>query len=77
MKQLKCRLFGCNWRYFFTCSDCYNKRTDIRICKCCGKVQHYMKIASLQKEEFVWMNMIGFTKFGAKKHWHMNKKATP
>ena len=74
MKQLKCRLFGCNWRYFFTDSDCYKERVDIRICKCCGKVQHYKKIVISLDGEFVWMNMIGFTKLGAKKYW--GEKAT-
>lgn len=67
MKKLICKLFGCNWKYFFSGSNYYNERTDVRVCKCCNKIQHYMKIVT---GEFIWMNMVGFTKLGAKKYWN-------
>jgi hypothetical protein len=71
MRKLFCKLFKCNWTYYFSNSDCYENRMDIRVCKCCGKVQHYKKISTFfPKSEFVWMNMIAFTKSGANKYWN-------
>jgi hypothetical protein len=72
MKKIICKFFGHNWKYFFTSSDYYSERTDVRICKCCGKTQQYKKISTLSEPEpkSIWMNMIGFTKFGANKYWN-------
>jgi hypothetical protein len=70
MRKLICKLFGHFWRYHFTPSDAHSKITDIRICKCCGKVQHHKQIASFNiSGEWVWMNMIEYTKQGALKKW--------
>ena len=74
MRKLICKIFGCQWKYLFNNSNSYHERTDIRICKCCGKVQHYMKIPniyipSIPKTEMVWMNMIEYTKLGAEQYW--------
>lgn len=73
MKKLLCKLLGHYWKYFFSISDSYSKRTDVRVCKCCGIAQHYKRIISFEnKEEYIWMNMIGFTKFGAKNYHGKN-----
>lgn len=70
MKTILCNLFGHWWKYFFTQSDSHSRRTDIRVCKCCGYAQHYKQIFSFNKPsgEYVWMNMIGYTKKGAKEY---------
>jgi len=74
MENIFCKIFGHSWRYLFTTSDFYNKETNIRICRFCGKVQHHKQIPSLKREgEWVWMNMIGYTKLGAKKRWNKSE----
>ena len=67
--DLICRIFGHSWTYFFTGSDCFNERVDVRVCKCCGKTQHYKKIPTTLKGEYVWMNMVQYTKKGAQEYW--------
>jgi hypothetical protein len=65
-----CSVFGHTWVYSFTCSDAHNKECNIRRCKVCGKLQHHKQIASFQPNgEWVWMNMISYTKLGAKNRW--------
>ena len=68
MKELICKIFNHNWKYCFSPSNAFHKRNDIRICKCCGKIQNWMTIPLLPESEDVWMNMIEYTKEGAKKH---------
>lgn len=72
MRKIICNIFGCNWKYFFTPSDSFIQRTDIRNCRCCGKTQQYKRIPTFsRKDEFVWMNMIKYTKSGAQKYWKL------
>ena len=72
MRKL-CNLFGHWWKYYCSPSDLHSSRTDIRICKCCGSVQHYKQIFLFsQKEEYIWIYMIGFTKKGAKDYHKTN-----
>lgn len=71
MKKALCNLFGHWWKYYFSMSDSHSKRADIRVCKCCGNAQIYKRCIPCmpeEKEEYVWMNMIGFTKKGAIEH---------
>lgn len=75
MKKIICTIFGCSWKYFFTVSDAYSKRTDVRICKYCGTPQYYKQLATItNKEEFAWVDMVGFTKKGAENYWDKKQK---
>lgn len=70
MRKIICKIFGCSWRYFFTLSDSYIQRVDVRNCICCGKTQQYKQLATFgDEDEFAWMTMVGYTKVGAEKHW--------
>lgn len=74
MRKIICKVFGCKWKYFFGLSDSYIQRVDIRTCRCCGNTQQYKQVPSFQREvEFVWMNMISYTKMGAQKYWKLKK----
>ena len=73
LKKLLCNLLRHDWKYFFTQSDSYTQRTDVRVCRCCENVQQYKRIISFEnKEEYIWMNMVGYTKRGAIAHHGKN-----
>lgn len=74
MKKMLCNLFGHWWKYYFSMSDSHHQRADIRFCKCCGDAQIYKRIIFPfeEKEEHIWMNMIGLTKKGSKIHYPPN-----
>lgn len=69
MKKLICKIFNCRYRYYFSVSNGYDKRQDIRVCRCCGKSQHYKQIIGLKGDFFDWSTMIEFTDKGAKSYW--------
>ena len=74
MRKLICKVFGCSWKYYFTSADSYRERVDVRICKRCGKVQHFKRIFMFPDGEDVWMNMIQYTKLGAREYWESKER---
>jgi hypothetical protein len=61
MKNIICKLFGHNYRYYLLKDVVYR---NVGFCKRCGKAEHYKLITGASNKE--WIQLVGRTKKGAK-----------
>ena len=73
MKTLTYKLFGHKWKYFFTGSIGDSERIDFRVCLRTNKVQYLITdpftMYALNNGKPLWMNCVGYTDQGTKRHY--------